>query len=99
MGAFGSLGGSGMSHTLLPYGFVKRCVLCGGGSVPGQPFPGVFPPPGCSVGLWMWVCAGVSFRVGAAVRCQFLTACSLFSPPPPPHRRLLPCKYCYLYIL
>lgn len=98
MGAFGSLGGSGMSHSAAVWLCETLCALWGG-SVPGQPFPGVFPPPGCSVGLWMWVCAGVSFRVGAAVRCQFLTACSLFSPPPPPHRRLLPCKYCYLYIL
>lgn len=81
MGAFGSLGGSGMSHTLLPYGFVKRCVLCGGVLCQVSPSQGYFPPLGCSVGLWMWVCAGVSFRVGAAVRCQFLTACSLFSPP------------------
>lgn len=43
-----------MSHTLLPYGFVKRCVLCGGVLCQVSPSQGYFPPRdavwGCGCG-------------------------------------------------
>lgn len=70
-----------MSHSAAVWLCETLCALWGGFCARSALPRGISPPLGCSVGLWMWVCAGVSFRVGAAVRCQFLTACSLFSPP------------------
>ena len=71
-----------MSHTLLPYGFVKRCVLCGGGSVPGQPFPGVFPPPGMQCGV---VDVGLCWcLIPCRCRRALPVSNSLFSLLPPP---------------
>lgn len=81
MGAFGSLGGSGMSHSAAVWLCETLCALWGG-SVPGQPFPGVFPPPGMQCGV---VDVGLCWcLIPCRCRRALPVSNSLFSLLPPP---------------
>lgn len=98
MGAFGSLGGSGMSHSAAVWLCETLCALWGGFCARSA-LPRGISPPGMQCGV---VDVGLCWcLIPCRCRRALPVSNSLFSllPPPPPHRRLLPCKYCYLYIL
>lgn len=70
-----------MSHSAAVWLCETLCALWGG-SVPGQPFPGVFPPPGMQCGV---VDVGLCWcLIPCRCRRALPVSNSLFSLLPPP---------------